>query len=364
MRKIQGREASVRSNAAGIESMSFVDTFGRPFGTIKPTGNPDQQSLMSEYEIFRGDSARILYNSSKDKDNVRYIFGEQIASMQQDGDENGPIKVEFANGLASAEYDLVIACDGATSRTRAMGLNIGVRVHIEPVNSWAAFFSIKEDLIQGSKEGLAHSAIGGRFIPLGGDPKGGNRVTWMSVNHRDISPFREAMRKGEEVLKFYIAQQYKGVGWKAQEAMEAMMTSTDFYANEMVQVKLPHLQKGRCVVVGDAGYAPGPTGTGTTLALTGAYILAGEIVKNKGNLTAGLQGYEDRMKPKIKDMQKIPPFALTFCAPQTAWGVWLRNNLFALLAWSNLVEYAQTYLGGAFSNTKDKYDLPDYDWVA
>lgn len=39
--------------------------------------------------------------------------------------DNGPIKVEFANGLPPSEYDLVVAADGATSTTRAMGLGCG-----------------------------------------------------------------------------------------------------------------------------------------------------------------------------------------------------------------------------------------------
>lgn len=72
--------------------------------------------------------------------------------------------------------------------------------------------------------------------------------------------------------------------------MAAIMESNNFYADEMVHVKVPTLHKGRFVHVGDAGYAPGPTGTGPTLAMTGAYVLAGEICKYKGGLAAGLRG--------------------------------------------------------------------------
>jgi flavin-dependent dehydrogenase len=51
------------------------------------------------------------------------------------------------------------------------------------------------------------------------------------------------------------------------------MDSEDFYAGEIVQAKIPRLYDGRVVLVGDAGYAAGPTGSGTSLALAGAYIL-------------------------------------------------------------------------------------------
>jgi len=65
-----------------MEGMSFVRDDGRPYGTIRATGNPDQQSLVSEYEIFRGHLAQVLFDLSKDNENVQYVFGEQIASMQ------------------------------------------------------------------------------------------------------------------------------------------------------------------------------------------------------------------------------------------------------------------------------------------
>lgn len=145
--------------------------------------------------------------------------------------------------------------------------------------------------------------------------------------------------------------------------MKGMMEADDFYASEMVQVKLPRIVKGRFALVGDAGYAPGPTGTGTTLALAGAYILAGEIGKHKGDLAAGLKGYEERMRPLIEDMQKIPPLVPGIIAPQTAWGLWLRNNIFAFITWTRVLEVVQRYFGGAFAST-DQYKLPEYEWEA
>ena len=367
MRKIPGMEAAVRAKMTPIEGMSFVREDGRPYGIIRATGNPEQQSLLSEYEILRGDLAQVLFDLSKNNENVQYVFGEQIASMQQNEKDDGPIKVEFANGLTTSEYDLVVACDGATSRTRAMGFGGSDRDYVNPVNSWAAYFSIGQDLIKGSEVAQAYSAVGGRFIAIKPNPKGGNQVTLMGIHPRDkrdlTLSFREAGKQGEEALKRFVAQHYKGVGWKTEEVMGAMMGSSDFYANEMVQVKVPSLYKGRFSLVGDAGYAPGPTGTGTSLAMTGAYVLAGEVGRHNGDLAAGLKGYEERMRPIIDDMQKIPPLVPGIAAPQTAWGIWLRNNIFAFLAWTNVLEYAQKLFGGSATGT-DKYGLPDYDWVA
>jgi 2-polyprenyl-6-methoxyphenol hydroxylase-like FAD-dependent oxidoreductase len=118
MRKMSGMEAQVRAKSTQEEGVCFVRENGRPYGIIRATGDPDRQSLISEYEIFRGDLSRILVDLSRDIRDVKYIFGEQIASMTQ-GKEADPVTVEFANGLPTAEYDLVVACDGATKTHRS-----------------------------------------------------------------------------------------------------------------------------------------------------------------------------------------------------------------------------------------------------
>ena len=365
MRRIPGMEEAVRTKMMSLEGISFVRTDGRPYGTIKTTGNPDQQSLVSEFEIFRGDLSQILFDLTKDDENIEYVFGEQVASMQpyeKGGD--GPMTVNFANGHPTAEFDLVVACDGATSRTRAMGLGCGARDHIKPMNSWAAFFSMPQDLFGGSKLGQAYSATGGRFMAAGSDGSGGSKITFMSINPRKggdaTLPFREAAKQGDDALKKFVAQHYEGGGWKCDEAIAGMMEASDFYATEFFQVKLPSLYRGRFVLVGDAGYASA-VGSGTSLALAGAYVLAGEISSHKGDLAAGLGGYEERMRPIIDDLQKIPSLFLTAIAPQTAWGIWVRNMIFASISATRFIEFSQRFAAGSFA-TNDKHKIPEYKW--
>lgn len=370
MRKIPGMEAIVRSKILQLDGLQIVRANGRPYGTLRATGNPDQQSLLSEYEIYRGDLSQILVDYSKERASVNYVFDEQIASIQHNEKTDGPVTVEFKNGkLPPAQYDLVVACDGATSRTRALGLNCGVRDHIKPINSWAAYFTVDQDLMgEAGNFGQAHSAIGGRFIALAADPTapGTTKATLFSVHPRSdrdaTLPFQEATKAGDDALKRFVAKRYEGVGWKTNKVTELMMGSKDFYASEIVQVKVPELYKGRFALVGDAGYAAGPTGGGTSLAMAGAYVLAGEISRHPGDLPAGLHAYQERMRPLIKDMQQIPPGVPGVMAPQTAWGIWLRNHIFAFITWTKLLEVLQKYFSSAFAST-DKYGLPDYEWV-
>lgn len=368
MRKMPGMEAAVRAATTTMDSVSFVDARGRPFGAIAATGDPEQQSLVSEYEIFRGRLAKIIHGYTEDDESVRYVFGEQLAGMTPQGDdgETGPVVVEFANGRAAEEFDLVVACDGATSRTRALGLGCGVRDHIIPTNHWAAYFDIKEDLLDGSKTGLSYSAPGGRMIGLGPSPDGGCKGVLLSIAPSSatdlMQPFRDAQKHSDDALCAFVADRYRGAGWRTDEMLEHMATSEAFYASEMVRVKTETLSRGSYfALVGDAGYASA-SGSGTTLAMTGAYVLAGEVAKHPGDLKAALAAYETVMRPLVDDMQKVSPLFWSVMSPQTAWGIALRNRIFQFVCWTRVLDVVQKFFAGAFSSA-DKHVLPEYEWV-
>lgn len=369
MRKIPGMEAAVLAATTTMDSISFVDTRGRSYGAISTTGDAEQQSLVSEYEIFRGKLAEIIYKYTKDDDNVRYIFGEQLAKMTALGDgENGPVMVEFTNGHPAEEFDLVVACDGATSRTRALGLDCGVRDHIITTNHWATYFDIEKDLLEGSKAGLSYSAPGGRMVCLGPDPEGGCKGVLLSIAASskvdETGPFRAAQKAGEtdDSLRHFVRERYAGAGWRTDEIMEHMMTSKAFYASEMVRVHTETLSRGSYfALVGDAGYAA-PSGAGTTLAMSGAYVLAGEVAAHPGDLKAALAAYETKMRPLIDEMQKVSPMFWTVMAPQTSWGITLRNRIFQFVCWTRVLDIAQKLFAGAFSSS-EQHVLPEYEWV-
>jgi 2-polyprenyl-6-methoxyphenol hydroxylase-like FAD-dependent oxidoreductase len=83
--------------------------------------------------------------------------------------------------------------------------------------------------------------------------------------------------------------------------------------------RYPSYRKDAFVLVGDAGYAAGPTGRGTSLALAGGYLLAAKISKHLSDFVAGLGGYEVKIRPLIKEIQKFPPLISTIMLPETAW---------------------------------------------
>jgi 2-polyprenyl-6-methoxyphenol hydroxylase-like FAD-dependent oxidoreductase len=59
-------------------------------------------------------------------------------------------------------------------------------------------------------------------------------------------------------------------------------------------------------VVGDAGYCASPlSGQGTSLAIIGAYILAGELASAKRDYACAFKSYEEVMKPFIAINQTL-----------------------------------------------------------
>ncbi|KAK5115765.1 hypothetical protein LTR62_000854 [Meristemomyces frigidus] len=90
MRRMPSLEALVRSRYVGEEGVGFVDKNGKSYGVIRASGNPDQQTLLSEYEILRGDLAGILYDLTKYYDRIIYRFNEQVSAMRHRADNESP----------------------------------------------------------------------------------------------------------------------------------------------------------------------------------------------------------------------------------------------------------------------------------
>jgi 2-polyprenyl-6-methoxyphenol hydroxylase-like FAD-dependent oxidoreductase len=103
--------------------------------------------------------------------------------------------------------------------------------------------------------------------------------------------------------------------------VQLMEDSDDFYFDIIMQVKMESWTKKRIALVGDAAYCPSPlSGQGTSLALVGAYILAGELKKAAAeNYSAAFQQYNTIMHPFVDANQGLGMWASeSFLFPDTA----------------------------------------------
>ena len=77
---------------------------------------------------------------------------------------------------------------------------------------------------------------------------------------------------------------------------------------------------------------------GTTLALNGAYNLAGALVRHPDDHTAAFAEYEEKMRPLVDAAQKLAPGMPYMMNPETEWGVWALNAISGFISWTGIMK--------------------------
>ena len=93
---------------------------------------------------------------------------------------------------------------------------------------------------------------------------------------------------------------YKDIGWEVPRLLEMMPDAADYYFDAAAQVQMPYWSQGRVALAGDAGYCASPmSGQGTSLAMIGAYVLAGELAAASGAYQTAFDRHEKEMRPFV-----------------------------------------------------------------
>jgi 2-polyprenyl-6-methoxyphenol hydroxylase-like FAD-dependent oxidoreductase len=337
-------EKTVRSHSTNEEGLAFVDSKGierAKFGVDKEGG----QSFTSDIEIMRGDLAQVFYDASLKQGNTEYIFGDYITSIAEEG---GKAKVAFAN-RSPGKFDLVIAADGQGSKTRQLVFG---EVPQRRLGQYTSFFTIPAGATDG-KWGRWYNAPGGRCILLRPDNSGLTRA-YLSIISTEPEGYEKLDVAGQKRL---YRKMFADAGWEAERVLSGMDEAADFYMQEIVQIKAPTWHQGRVALLGDAGYCPSPiSGMGTSLAIIGAYLLAGEISKHQDDHQQAFDWYEKQMRPYVDKAQKLPPGAPAVLNPQTAWGITVLYGVLGLAYRSGLVGL----IGKLSSPKSEDVQLVDY----
>jgi hypothetical protein len=107
-----------------------------------------------------------------------------------------------------------------------------------------------------------------------------------------------------------------------------MHAAEDFYYNMIAQIKMPHWTHGRVALLGDAGYCPSPiSGMGTTLAMTGAYNLAGALHAHPASHSDAFAAYESTIRPNVERAQKLLPGFPHILNPETETGIYIMHGV-------------------------------------
>lgn len=258
-------------------------------------------------EIMRDDLSQIYYDAGRD--HVEYLFAEQITAIGDDG------TVQFAES-ASRRYDVIIGADGLHSGVRQLvfGPDAG---HSRFLGGYLAVLSVPKS--------FAHDGEATSFLDPGrwamvytADHLDDARAVFLfrpdvplEYHHRDVDRQRSLLRST-----------FTGLSSTVDHWLGELDGPGTFYFDSITQLELTSWSRGRVTLVGDAGYCPGPgVGGSTSLAVLGAYVLAGELERAGGDHTAAFAAYESVMADPVRHSRAFARTVARSLVPSSELGV-------------------------------------------
>lgn len=352
--KKMGLYKELRKNNTTEKGTQLVRDDGTPFAVFPLDSS---SSPTSEFEILRGDLAKVLYGATEQQPSVKYLFGTTVTDVLSDDDKG--IKVELSDGDVR-EYDAVIIADGQWSRLRKRCFSAGDLTVVDK-NMYIAYFTIPRVPSDNDLWNL-HIALGSRIVSIRPDPHGTCRamLSYMPRGAADKAAWQTASRAGRKMQQELVRSTFAGVGYQASRLLGAMETAPDFYFQAIQQVRMRrwHTPGGRVVLLGDAAYCPTPlTAQGAPLAINGAYVLAGEMSRlgDGEHPEKAFEAYERRFRPWVEEQQKIAPGFPAIIHPRTS----LQRWLFESFIWT-ISKIMQSSLMSWFSSTKENDEAEDF----
>ncbi|MDF0530891.1 FAD-dependent monooxygenase [Tsukamurella sp. 8F] len=339
-----GLTAATDARLLDQRGIAKVDARGRR-GAAIPVEAFGGNGIVSTHEILRGDLAEVLVDALHDEaPDVRYLWDDTVTAIRQ---RDGGADVEFFSA-ADDTFDLVIGADGLTSAVRRAAFGPDSET-LRPIGLRYAWFTadVDEDL-----DGwyLMHNALGGRVVSARPSRTGAGVKAGLSIRGSD------ATRRSREEQYRLFEETFGDLGWITPQLLTAMRKADDWAYNDLAQVRLDGWTRGRVALVGDAGYCPTPlTGLGTTLALVGAYVLAGELGGAAGDVATALQRYDAVMRPFVARTQALPPSGVSGYAPKSRIGLALGE-----LSYRTMNHFPAKQIFASQFEKADGIDLPSY----
>ncbi|WP_331744897.1 FAD-dependent monooxygenase [Kitasatospora sp. NBC_01300] len=341
-----GLAEAVRAARTGADGLSFVDARGRRQASMRADGFGGDGPV-TDTEILRGALVEILHDATGGS--TEYVFDDRISALD---DRSDGVHVTFEKA-APRRFDVVVGADGLHSGVRALAFGPqdtgGAR--LRHLCHYLSFWTARNTL--GLCDWTEVYSEPGRTI--GARAVNDNTQLMAFLSFRS-APFRYDPRDSA-ALKTVVRSRAAGMRWHTEELIAQLEDTPDFYFDACSQVVVPHWSSRRIALVGDAAFCASPlSGHGTTIALVGAYVLAGELARARGDVAAGLRAYEERLRPWISRVQRFGQGNGRTMTPRTPAGIAFRRGVVALqerLPLGALLLRDQIRLSNGFA-------LPDY----
>ncbi|MES0834870.1 FAD-dependent monooxygenase [Nocardiopsis tropica] len=304
----------IAEHGTGMASASFVDARGRRIADFTPSQARTASEGRSR-ELLRGDLVRLLHEPTTAY--TEYLYDDTVTALEQAPEG---VHVSFAHA-APRVFDLVVGADGLHSTTRALAFGPEGPFR-RFLNAYISICTVPNHLGL-DREVLLHN-LPGRAIALYHTPRAEGAKAMFLVSTRSETGI-DRRPAGEQ--RRFLREAFTGAGWEAGRLLSETGAAPDFYFDSVTQIRARSWSAGRVVLLGDAAHCPSPaSGQGSSLALVGAHVLAGELARHDAP-AAALAAYEARMRPFVAANQAIADAGLGFLAPRTRTGIAVRNAL-------------------------------------
>ncbi|HEX3589464.1 MAG TPA: FAD-dependent monooxygenase [Pseudonocardiaceae bacterium] len=306
----------VRAHHTGTHGIAYVDADNRRLAAMRGEDFGHSGGIIAEIEILRADLVRILQDAARD---VEYLYGDTITGLA-DGPDG--VDVTFAKA-APRRFDLVVGADGLGSGVRALAFGDDSTT-VNDLGYYAAFYTATTDLKLDGWELMysmpAGNGVRGRLAmlyPIGDTGEARAMFAFAAPNvhveRRDL-PAQRAL----------LAQVFHGEGWELPNLLRQLESVDDLHFTRAGEVRLDRWSAGRSVLLGDSAFG-GSVGMGTSMALVGAYVLAGELAAAHGDHTVAFAAYEREMRDYVTASQTRPPGGVNGFLPASRMGIRMRN---------------------------------------
>jgi 2-polyprenyl-6-methoxyphenol hydroxylase-like FAD-dependent oxidoreductase len=312
-----GLADTVRQHETRSGSITMVDANNRILARL-PDG-----FTSGELEVLRGDLARIFYDATSEA--TRYVFGDSIRSFAE---TEAGVEVGFASGNKDF-FDLVVGADGLHSNVR--GLAFGSEEHfVKNMGYHIAIFTVPDFMHLGDA-GRYYAELG-RRVGCFGTPNDG----MAKASFHFASTKTDYDRRDVASQKSLLREAFAGMKWEAQRMLDMMDAAPDFYFDSLSQVKMDRWSKGRVVLLGDSASCASPmSGMGTSIAVVGAYVLAGELKECGEDYARAFANYEDTMRGFVQEAQKMAE-GVSWFIPKTRLKLWFSSKLWSWMPKSTM----------------------------